>query len=344
MRNYKSNILLLALIIISMTFKSCQDEDQEFGAIIAPSNITLNFEILGQDTENPNGDGSGIVNFTATADDALTYIYSYGDGTDNVSAPNGTSTHRFTQLGLNAYDVTVIASGTGGATSSFVVTVEVFSAFDDLEAKSFLTGAPITLDPNGDEVIDVSTPVLKIWVLDDSKTGHLGVGPSAAFDITIFETPTQYYYPSFFAAGPGTFCGNPDDCFCDDELIFTMNTDGTLSYILDNKGETFFNANAAHQAIVGGAGGGDACVAFDTSTESIVTLAPTSENWEPAMALDQSFDPRGTVMNFSNGGFMSYYIGTSSYEILSISETEMHVRANDGANADLSWYLRFTSL
>jgi hypothetical protein len=123
-----------------------------------------------------------------------------------------------------------------------------------------------------------------------------------------------------------------------------MNTDGTLSYILDNKGETFFNANAAHQAIVGGAGGGDACFAFDTSTESIVTLAPTSENWEPAMALDQSFDPRGTVMNFSNGGFMSYYIGTSSYEILSISETEMHVRANDGANADLSWYLRFTSL
>ena len=129
----------------------------------------MNFEILGQDTENPNGDGSGIVNFTATADDALTYIYSYGDGTDNVSAPNGTSTHRFTQLGLNAYDVTVIASGTGGATSSFVVTVEVFSAFDDLEAKSFLTGAPITLDPNGDEVIDVSTPVSKTWVLDDSK-------------------------------------------------------------------------------------------------------------------------------------------------------------------------------
>ena len=77
------------------------------------------------------------------------------------------------------------------------------------------------------------------------------MGPSAAFDITIFGTPTQYYYPSFFAAGPGTFCGNPDDCFCDDELIFTMNTDGTLSYILDNKGETFFNANAAHQAIVG---------------------------------------------------------------------------------------------
>jgi hypothetical protein len=29
---------------------------------------------------------------------------------------------------------------------------------------------------------------------------------------------------------------------------------------------------------------------------------------------------RGTAMNFSDGGFMGYYVGQSSYEILSITD------------------------
>ena len=344
MKNFNYKLLLLLISTTALMFSSCQDEDQEFGAIVAPSNIVLTFEIVGQDANNPNGDGSGIVNFSATADDAITYIFNFGDNTDNLSAPNGTASHRFTELGLNTYNVSVIASGTGGASSNSVVSVDVFSAFDDIQARSFLTGAPITLDGNGDQVIDITAPVSKTWILDDSKSGHLGVGPSVAFDLQIFGTPNQYYYPSFFAANSGTFCGSPTDCFCDDELTFTINPDGSLIFTMDNKGETFFNGNAAHQAVVGGAGGGDACFPFDTSFTSSVSLAPTSVDWAPAMALDASFDPRGTVMNFSNGGFMSYYIGTSTYEILSISETEMHVRADDGADSNLSWYLRFTSL
>lgn len=343
MKYFKHNILLLFLGLTTVLFNSCQDEDQEFGDIIAPSNIVVNFELVGQDAMNPNGDGSGIVNFTATADDAITFIYSFGDDTDNVSAPNGIATHRFTDLGLNTYNVTVIASGTGGASSTSVVSIDVFSAFDDIEARSFLTGAPITLDGNGDQVIDVSAAVSKTWMLDDSRTGHLGVGPSVAFDLQIFGSPTQYYYPSFFAAAPGTFCGNAGDCFCDDELTFTMNPDGSLTYVQDNKGETFFNGNPAHQAVAGGSGGGDACFTFDTSGTSTVSLAPTSVDWAPAIALDASFDPRGTVINLSNGGFMAYYIGTSSYEIISISETELYVRANDGADGNLAWYLRFVA-
>lgn len=344
MKNFKNNILLLFVGLTFLTFTSCQDEDQEFGDIVAPSNIVLTFSIEGQDATNPNGDGSGIVSFTATADNAITFIYNFGDETDNVSAPGGTASHRFTQLGTNTFDVTVIASGTGGASSTSTVTVDIFSAFDDIEARSLLTGAPITLDGNGDQIIDITAAVSKTWVIDDSRTGHLGVGPSVAFDLEIFGAPNQYYYPAFFAANTGTFCGTTNDCFCDDELVFTMNPDGSLTYEQDNKGETFFNGNAAHQAVAGGSGGGDACFAFDTSGVSTVSLAPTSIDWAPAQDLDGSFDPRGTVLNFSNGGFMAYYIGTSSYEILTISETEMHVRANDAADGNLSWYLRFRAL
>ena len=342
MKTMKTFKKIIGLFILSISlFTSCQDEDQEFGALKAPTNITLNYEVLGQDADNPNGDGSGIVNFSATADDAITYIYSFGDNTDNASAPSGNSSHRFTRTGLSSYNVTVTASGLGGVTSSKSINIEVFSAFDDIEAKSFLSGAPISQDSDGLDVINISSPVTKVWYLDDSKTGHLGVGPSLAFDIQIYGAPREYYYPSFFSAPPGTFCGNDGDCFCDDELIFTLNPDGSMNYLLDNKGTTFFNANAAHQAIAGGAGGGDACLDFDTSTVSNVSFAPGSEDW--SLVADPSFESRGTQMNFSDSGFMSYYVGSSSYEIIEITETELYVRTLDAADPNLAWYHKFTS-
>ena len=342
MKTMKTFKKIIGLFILSIfLFTSCQDEDQEFGALKAPTNITLNYEVFGQDADNPNGDGSGIVNFSATADDAITYIYSFGDNTDNASAPSGNSSHRFTRTGLSSYNVTVTASGLGGVTSSKSINIEVFSAFDDIEAKSFLSGAPISQDSDGLDVINISSPVTKVWYLDDSKTGHLGVGPSLAFDIQIYGAPREYYYPSFFSAPPGTFCGNDGDCFCDDELIFTLNPDGSMNYLLDNKGTTFFNANAAHQAIAGGAGGGDACLDFDTSTVSNVSFAPGSEDW--SLVADPSFESRGTQMNFSDSGFMSYYVGSSSYEIIEITETELYVRTLDAADPNLAWYHKFTS-
>ena len=343
MKTMKTFKKIIGLFILSLSlFTSCQDEDQEFGVLIAPTNITLNYEVLGQDADNPNGDGSGIVNFSASADDAITYIYSFGDNTDNASAPSGNSSHRFTRTGLSSYNVTVTASGLGGVTSSKSINIEVFSAFDDIEAKSFLTGAPISQDSDGLDVIDISSPATKTWYLDDSKTGHLGVGPSLAFDIQIYGAPREYYYPSFFSAAPGTFCGNDGDCFCDDELIFTLNPDGSMDYLLDNKGTTFFNGNAAHQAIAGGAGGGDACLDFDTSTVSNVSFAPGSEDW--SLVADPSFESRGTQMNFSDSGFMSYYVGSSSYEIIEITETELYVRTLDAADPNLAWYHKFTSI
>ena len=334
------NILGVFFLSI-LLFTGCQEEDKEFGDLIAPTNITLSYEVLGQDDENPNGDGSGIVNFSATADDAITFIYSFGDNTNNASAPNGASSHRFTRTGISSYNVTVIASGKGGITSSSSVNITVFSAFDDIEAKSFLSGAPISQDTDGTDVISISAPATKTWYLDDSKTGHLGVGPSLQFDIEIYGAPREYYYPSFFAAPPGTFCGSDGDCFCDDELIFTLNPDGSMNYLLDNKGTTFFNGNAAHQAIAGGSGGSDACLDFNTSTVSNVSFAPGSEDW--SLVADASFESRGTQMNFSDSGFMSYYVGSSSYEIIEITETELYVRTLDAADPNLAWYHKFTS-
>jgi hypothetical protein len=51
----------------------------------------------------------------------------------------------------------------------------------------------------------------------------------------------------------------------------------------------------------------------------------------------------GIQLDFSDGGFMGYYVGSSTYEILSVTETSLLVRTYDTENADVAWYHKFAS-
>jgi beta-glucanase (GH16 family) len=48
-------------------------------------------------------------------------------------------------------------------------------------------------------------------------------------------------------------------------------------------------------------------------------------------------------MNFTDGGFMSYYVGSSTYEILSVTENRLVVRVVQGNDPGLAWYHIFIS-
>lgn len=317
MKNFKYIVIFIFVAGFSIT--ACQDDEASIGDIIAPSNIVLTAEIVGVDALNPNGDGSGFVNLTATANGAITYNFSFGDGLSEI-APSGEITHRFSIVGLNTYTVVVNAIGTGGISSSTSINIDVFSSFDDPEAKDLLSGG---------------TGSSRTWYLAASEVAHLGVGP----ENSVVDTE-GYWYPKWYAAQPFEKCGiEISNCLCDDELIFSLSTDGQLTYELNNNSGTFFNAG--HQDIVGGSVGEDACFDFDTSGTSIVSLAPTSIDW--TTVLDPDFTSRGTVMNFANDAFMGYYVGSSSYEIISITETSLYVRTVDGQNPDLAWYHKFST-
>ena len=45
----KVNYIKTMLFLTVFTFLGCQEENKEFGNLIPPTNITLNFEIIGQD-------------------------------------------------------------------------------------------------------------------------------------------------------------------------------------------------------------------------------------------------------------------------------------------------------
>jgi hypothetical protein len=72
------------------------------------------------------------------------------------------------------------------------------------------------------------------------------------------------------------------------------------------------------QNVGGGTGGDDACLIYNTGGLKTVALSPSES---VVMGNPGRLTQTRTAMNFSDGGFMGYYVGQSSYEILSITET-----------------------
>lgn len=310
MKKFNKYILILVSILM---LGSCQNDDTTFGDINSPSGLVVDANIVGKNTgEFPNGDGSGLVDFKATANSAISYKYIFSDGT-TMNAPSGAIQKRFNLNGTNIYDVTVLATGTGGVTSSISFQITVFSDFKDEEAKQFLTGG--------------ST---KTWYFSATEVAHLGVGPNN-------DDPAKNFYSDYYSAAPFEKAGSPTtSCIYDNKLVFSLENN-VIKYQLDNGGKTFFNA--AFLSVGGGAGPDDQCLNYNVATQKTVTLGPS----ESILMTTNPTKTRGTAMSFSDGGFMGYYIGQSTYEILSITENRMVVRAVMGGNPALAWYHIFTT-
>jgi len=293
---------------------NCQKEDFSFGSINTPSNLAVRAEIIGKTVDLPNGDGSGLVKFSSSADHAISYKYIFSDGTSQNS-PSGIFEKRFTQPGIHSYTVTIIASGTAGVSSNTTLEIEVLSTFKDEEAIQFLTGG-----------------TQKKWYVAAAEPGHLGVGPNNS-DATTNYYPNYYQAAAFEKAGSGN-----SSCLYDNVLTFSLDGD-QLKYNLDNGGRTFFNHS--YLSVGGGGGSDDSCLNYTATGLKTVTLSPSeSVVTKNPNHLTQT---RGTMLNISDGGFMGYYLGQSSYEILSITANRMVVRVIQGNDPSLAWYQIFST-
>ena len=317
LKNKKMKKILNIVSLITLFFMaSCQEDINTFGDIDTPSNFVVTAQILGQNnTTDPDGDGSGKVLFTAKANNAISYRYIFGDGSSDNS-PSGIYEKRYNLTGLNTFTVTIIATGKGGVSSTKTIQVTVLSIFEDPQAVQFLT--------NGSQ---------KTWYWSASEAGHLGVGPNSGDN-------TQNYYAHWYQAAPWEKAASPDSaCLYGNELIFSK-VGNQLKFQLNNQGQTFFNKD--FQSVAGGTAGYDFCYNYNAGGLKNVNLGP-SESVVMASP-DHATRTTGTMMNFSDNGFMGYYIGQSSYEILSISATRMTVRAVMGGNPALAWYHTFTTI
>jgi Glycosyl hydrolases family 16 len=298
-------------VFVLLLIVNCQEDNLEFGSLQTPTDVKITAEIVGKTMSKPYGDGSGKVKFVATANNEISFKFDFGDGTNNL-VPSGITEKAFTINGVNKYAVSVTATGTGGLSSTAIIEVEVFSDFKDDEAVAFLTGG-----------------TQKDWYFSASEVGHLGVGPNN-------DNLADNFYEKYYAAAPFEKAASPDtSCLYGNVLTFTK--DGNLlKYKLNNGGATFFNASYRTVASGGTTGNDDQCYTFDTTGMKTVSLSPTISKVLPSKT-------RGTSMTFSDNGFMGYYIGQTTYDIVYITANKMKIRAVQGNNADLAWYFIFTT-
>lgn len=296
MKNLK---YLIVLSFLLGSFFGCQEEDQEFGDLITPSNIQIDVDIVGADTSNPSGDGSGTVNFNITAENAITFHVVVQNQTK--FADGGSASHNFTLLGENTYTVTAIAYGTGGISTSKSIQLDVLSLYEppaDLLEMLYGTGS-------------------RTWRIKSEGSGHFGLGPPNG------DNPFGY-----FAAGADS---KADVGMYDDRYIF--NQDGTFTHITDSTNDdptidptgTVFGREVLIDELGGSGGEADGAdilnYIFNDYTEQWSLSAPGGVE----------------TINLSGLAFIGYYIGGNhQYVIVKRSANEMTIKSLDG-NGEFDW-------
>ena len=116
MRCYK-HLTVLVLMLSYFTAASCKKNSNLPLAGIAPTNLVVNALVSTY--------GSGKVSFTATADNAVSYEYDFGDGSFTVTVPSGTTEYVYTMEGANPYTVKVIAKSSSNLYVSKSISINV---------------------------------------------------------------------------------------------------------------------------------------------------------------------------------------------------------------------------
>lgn len=308
MKKYSLYITAIIFGLLLIT-AGCQEDDYLLGELVAPSNVSLSYEIVGADEANPYGDGSGLVNFIATADNEITFNFDFGDGKDSQVVPDGKTTHMFSVTGIKSYHVTVFAVGTGGITSNKSLQLEVFSSFSDDEAQQFLTGGSS-----------------KSWYWAADQPGHLGLGPNDKE----YENGEHTYAAWYNAAPFEKSSSSLYDC----EFVFSID-DGKMTFEqLNPTGEAFIQGLYAGELGLGEEGS----YPFDIAGVKNVSFSPSSS----IATIPGAY--RGTTMNFSDGGFMGFYAGSSEYEIIEVTNNILKVRMVQANNPLFAWYHTFTNV
>lgn len=124
-----SFIFLLPLVAM---FSSCGKGGNNSGANTAPTNLAVNVIV--------NSDNSGNVSFTATAQNATTYEYDFGNGIFQT-VPSGVVVYKYPTSGT--YTVNVIAKSAAGLTVSKSTVITVTVSLSLLWSDEFnINGAP----------------------------------------------------------------------------------------------------------------------------------------------------------------------------------------------------------
>ena len=216
---------------------------------------------------------------------------------------NGATAKGSTAVGVypfaGTYTVKLTVQNSGGSASS---TQDITIAQDD---PSLISNPIFELLTGGNE---------KTWAVDSVSDNHFGVGPSPSHPDFTGYFPKWYAAKSLEKSGAGMY---------DDRYTFKLQGFG---FDMVTNGNVY--VNGAHAGIA----------PFDDTTASNVGDYTANfpdqlgETWTLTEGTDTTIDISGNAM-------IGYWAGTRTYKIISIDTNHLVLGYQDGANADLFWYI-----
>ena len=305
MKKYINSILFTLLTLV--TISGCSEKEYALDDLTAPTDLAINAEIVGKDASHPNGDGSGNVNITLTANNALSYKIDYdaSDPVDLVHIPKGTVTKKYTKLGLNTYRITAVAYGKGGTSSTVTKEISVQSDFT----------APANI------ITNLTGGTSKTWVVEKDVPGHFGVGPWGGVN-----------GPEWWSAPPNDKAGCCN-CFYTAKFTFSRNA-ATNTYSLQVASpDGAFTKTGGLTTLPGiPASGAEGCYSYAGATSSFSFIPAAS-------SVPASASTKTSILLGGNNTYIGYGALLKEYEILSITPTNMHLRVQ-GTETGNAWYLK----
>jgi hypothetical protein len=298
-------------ILVTSFFVGCQKDDYSLGDLTAPTNLVIDADVVGRDGANPNGDGSGEVNITATADNVMTYKIGYNDITDlttPVSFTNfssGAVTKKFTSVGLHTYRITVVAYGKGGTSTTATKDVEVVSNFA----------------PTPDIITYLTNDTAKSWIVDKSVPGHFGVGPWVGEVTPIWWSA---------AINEKEACC---PCFYTSTFTFTKVSSSSYTIQVGTPGGAFTKTGSLASIPGIPASGDEGCYAYGGGS-SAFSFVPASSGAPASTPSTQT-----SILLSGSTTFIGYGALQKEYEIMVINANYMYLRVQ-GTEIGNAWYLK----
>lgn len=307
---YTYGILLFVLAI----FTGCNEDSYEFGDLTAPSNLDIDVNIIGSETD-PLGDGSGEVIVTVSAANAITYHIGFNKvnaqgviGSVNYSViASGTISHKFTDPGENTYRISLIAYGPGGTASNLTKDIVVRSDYV----------------PDPAVVTAITNDSSKTWIVNKDVRGHFGVGP--------WGDPNPWWWE----AGIDEKL-NCCSCFYSATFTFQKNGDGTFTLTVVAPDGAFTKTGALTNLPGIPATGDEGCYSGYSGGSSSFNFVPSSSGIAPT---DDFPSTQIAIKIASYDAFIGYGSLLDEYEILEVTSDYLYLRVR-GTETGNGWWLK----
>jgi hypothetical protein len=239
-----------------------------------------------------------------------------GNGTGSVTITAASTGALTYNIDFGNGSTLLVPSGTvtykysNPGTNTYTITVNAIGTGGSISSISKTITVFVAFEIPANILQSLTNGSSRVWVTDNNAPGHFGVGPNTEFS------------PIWYAAGPNT----REPCAYDDEITFSKDVNNRVFMSIDNKGASFsIGASTAFY----GVSGGDGCYGISTGGNRQLAFMNSTSGSTPAVSTGIQFMvPGNGIINFGTGGVV--------YEILSITNTSIHLR-NIGVDGN-SWY------